>query len=136
MLKKDFIQRQLEEFGKVMAVILNFKKNKDWENFEKELNLASIKYSLYELNKIEEMSLNDFKINVLGKTNTTNDEQKIMADLMFEKMNYYFETNEIEKAEMLKDKCILLYTFYKENLTLTEFNLDLHYKLQVLNKMK
>jgi len=32
MLKKDYLIRQLEEFGKVLAVLMNLKKENDWIN--------------------------------------------------------------------------------------------------------
>ena len=56
MLKKDLILRQLEEFGKVMAVILSFKKVKDWDNFEKEIREAALKFTTFEIDNVESLT--------------------------------------------------------------------------------
>ena len=131
MLRKDYIMRQFEEFGKVMAVIFSLKKEKDWDNFEKEITQASLKFTSLKIIHLETITLPEF-----GKETSSllPDQQKILADLLYEKMNYYFEINNETNALNLKSKCYYLYKKYSENLTQNEFNLDVHYKLEILGR--
>jgi hypothetical protein len=135
MLRKDYIMRQFEEFGKVMAVIFGLKKEKDWENFEKEIANATKKFTPFQIEHVEKLSESEFKNEVVASPSLLPDQQKILADLLFEKMNIYLEINNEEKYLDLKNKCLLLYKAYLNNLTQNEFNLDVHYKIDFLNKL-
>jgi hypothetical protein len=135
MLKKDFIVRQFEEFGKVMAVILGYKKQNDWANFEKEIFEATQKYTSLEINYVEDLSHVDFEIEVLHNEKLSLDQKKILSDLLFEKLHLYLEHSNASGYINLKHKCIALYRFISGNLTQNEFNLDVYYKLDFLNKI-
>lgn len=133
--KKDYLQRRLEEFGKVLALILQSKKNQDWEEFEKEISEAVQKYTSLEVTVIEAMGDEDFETTVLSRTDLAQEQKKIMATLLFEKLSYYLEKNDVEKYTALKTKCLHLYQHLYNNLTDNEFDLDVHYKLNFLNKI-
>ena len=128
--------RQFEEFGKVMALILSFKKQNDFEKFEKEIEEAAKKFSPFELQRLESLNIIAFDEEVLNHKNLLPEQFKIIGDLLFEKMKYYLEQGHEEKGNDLKEKCTLLYKKFAENLTHNEFNLDVHYKLEFLSKMK
>lgn len=135
MLRKDLLVRQFEEFGKVMAVILGFKKQNDFEKFEKEIADAARKFTPFELHAIELISPADFQTEVLDKPEIKPEQFRMLADLLFEKIKYYLEREQAEGIPDLKHKCILLYKKYTENFTHNEFNLDVQYKLDFLNKL-
>ena len=130
MLRKDYIMRQFEEFGKVMAVILGLKKQNDLEKFEEEVANASQKFTTLNINYVEGLSFDVFEKEVLQSPTLLPDQQKMLADLLYEKMLFYLEKNENTKAFDIKNKCSALYTVFSENLTANEFNLDVHYKLE------
>lgn len=133
-LRKDYIQRQFEEFGKVLAVILRFKLDKDWDNFEKELYAASRKFTSTELDMAENLSAEEFASQVLLRKGMELDEKKILARLLFEKLEYYVATGD-QRATPLKTRCEQLYTYLLHNMTENEFDLDVHYKLELIRKM-
>jgi len=135
MLKKDFIVRQLEEFGKVMAVIFGLKKDKDWLNYQNEINNASLKFTSYEINYVEGISQNDFDKEIINHSTLTPEQHHILADLLFEKLNYYLTIEDAVKSEDIKQKCKKLYLLLQSNQTQNEFNLDVHYKLTFLSKL-
>jgi len=135
MLRKDYIVRQFEELGKVMAIIFGLKKIKDWKNFEAEVNAASQKYTALEINSVENYLPIEFEAGVLNHPTLTNEQLHILADLLFEKLMYYIDINSQKQIDDLKNKCTQLYTLINSNQTQTEFNLDVHYKLCFLNKM-
>lgn len=134
MLRKDLIVIQLEEFGKVMAVILGFKKQNDWDKFEKEIEAATEKFTNLEIKTIENLSNTDFEKEVLNHPTLLLDQKKILADLLFEKLNFYAQNNNEEKYKSLKTKCLALYEHIQNNHTENEFDMNVYYKLAILKK--
>jgi len=135
MLKKDFIIRQLEEFGKVMAVIFGLKKDKDWLNYQNEINNAALKFTSHEIDYVEKLTQTDFDKEIINHATLTPEQLHILADLLFEKLNYYLSINDAPKSEDLKQKCKKLYLHLQNNQTQNEFNLDVHYKLSFLENL-
>ena len=134
MLRKDLLVRQLEEFGKVMAVILGFKKQNDWDKFEKEIHDAALKFTSLEINDVEKLDEVEFENQVLNSPTLLLDQKKILADLLFEKLNFYAEKNEEENYLALKAKCLKLYQHIQNNHTDNEFDMNVYYKLEILKK--
>ncbi|MDX2174830.1 MAG: hypothetical protein SFY56_17130 [Bacteroidota bacterium] len=135
MLKKDFIVRQLEEFGKVMAVIFGLKKDKDWHTYQNEINNAALKFTSFGLDYVESLNQTDFEKEILNHSTLTPEQHHILADLLFEKLNYYLSIEDAIKSEDLKQKCKKLYLLLQNNQTQNEFNLDIHYKLTFLSNL-
>ena len=134
MLKKDYLGRQFEEFGKVMAVIFGFKKLQDWDKFEKEIQDASSKFTSLEIGKVENLENVAFEKEILNHPTLTQNQKKILADLLFEKLNFYAAKNDEVNYNKLKEKCLLIYTFLQNDLTENEFDMNVHYKLEILKK--
>ena len=132
MLRKDYIVRQLEEFGKVMAVILNLKKDHNWDKFEYEINSAVLKFTQLEITQLENIDTLNFKKEVILNSNLSHDQLLILADLLYEKMNFYAEIEQEEKYNNLKQKCLTLYKYLQTNFTENEFNMNVYYKLEIL----
>ena len=135
MLRKDYIQRQFEEFGKVMAVILSFKKENDWEKFEKEIREAVLRFTSMEISYVEGLDDEGFEKEILKRPDLSSEQRKILADLLFEKLNYYLVKNDKGNYLALGCKCLKLYRNIRDNFTQNEFNLDVHYKLEFLKKI-
>ncbi|WP_317897406.1 hypothetical protein [Aurantibacillus circumpalustris] len=135
MLRKDYIQRQFEEFGKALALLLNLKLNKNWEVFEKEMAEAFKKFTSFELDKIEGLSEEAFNHEITGTPTLLYDQKKILANLLFEKMNVYQERNETEKYLATKTKCQIIYQNLSEDLTQNEYDLEVHYRVEFLRNL-
>lgn len=136
MLRKDYIMRQFEEFGKVLAQILGFKKNQDWEKFQKEIADAAMKFTTLEIDAIEALNETEFDHSVLLNEALGQQQKTILAGLLFEKMNYYQIIGDNDRTIKLKMHCLRLYRHIRENFTDNEFNLDVHYKIGFLEKME
>lgn len=134
MLRKDFIIRQIEEFGKVLALIIGYKKQNEWTKFEQEIKNAIQKFSSLEMNEIENLNIDFFISEIINREGLSLDQKKIIANLMYEKLYFYLFKNENENYSQLKAKCLLLYLHLNENCTTNEFDLDVHYKLSMLQK--
>ena len=135
MLKKDYLVRQLEEFGKVLAIILGAKKQNDWEKLEKEIYEATKKFASLEINYVESLYSAAFEKEIINHPTLSLEQKKILGDLLFEKLNFYLAKDNKEKYLLLKAHCLALYNHIQNNFTQNEFNLDVYYKLGFLNKL-
>ena len=133
--KRDYLVKQFEEFGKVMAVIFGLKKDGNYPDFLNLIHEAVKKYTSTEIEFVE--SLNDDQlIESLATEKKLNDEQlKMLADLMYEKAEYYLAQSKETDAINCYKKAYSMYLFLKNNATLT-YSLDMHYKLEILKKME
>lgn len=136
MLKKDYIVRQLEEFGKVLGVLMFLKKEKDWEKFEKEIATASSTFTNIELDYVENIGLAEYSQEILVNGKVSLEQKKILANLLFEKIDYYKLTQENEKHKKLVEKCYRLYEYLQNDQTQNEFNLEVHYRLEILKNVR
>jgi len=132
MLRRDYFIKQMEEFGKVLAQILGYKKQKEFEKFEEEISAALKKYSDQDLKSLELKSGEEFEKEILMSQKLDFSQKKIIAAVLFEKMIYFSELNAPERASELKAKCLLLYQHIQTNATENEYDLDVHYKLGFL----
>jgi hypothetical protein len=135
MFRKDYIIRQFEEFGKVLAIILSLKKDKDWERFENEIQEAVLRFTSFEIEYVENLSEEDFWFEIINHPTLSFDQYKILAGLLFEKLDFYMNRNDQEKYQNLKSKCLALYKVIAGNQTQNEFNLDVHYKIEFLSRI-
>jgi hypothetical protein len=135
MLRKDFLQRQFEEFGKVLAAILGFKKSGDMVNFEKEIEKAMKTFTALEMEELLKMNLEDFGKMVKYNQTLRPDQIKILADLFYERS---FVFDKPEQAEQMKDmlgRAYFLYKRYTDELTTNEFNLEVSYRLRMITEI-
>jgi hypothetical protein len=136
MLRKDYIVRQFEELGKVLAVLAGLKLNKDWHKFEEEISKAVMRYTTVELKIVEESQVQEFEKDIVQSNALNIEQKKMLARLLFEKLSVLLENDSrSDKTEQLKIKCERLYTFISQQLTQSEFDLDAYYKLQFLRQI-
>jgi hypothetical protein len=132
--KRDYLVKQFEEFGKVMAVLLGLKRDKSYHDFLSLINASAAKYTTTEINYVETIH-DEQLLNVLLEEKNLNDEQlKMLADLLYEKADYYLHQSDNSGAANCYKKAYVIYLFLKEHATLT-YSLDMHYKIEVLSKM-
>lgn len=132
MYRKDYIQRQFEEFGKVLANLLQLKRKKNWDEFEKEMSVAFLTFAALNDEELEKLTLESFVNNILHSDKLSFQQKKFVANLLFEKMNSHLERNNQQAYEDLRNKCYMLYKKLQQDQTENEFDLDIHYKLKQL----
>jgi hypothetical protein len=136
--KRDYLVKQFEEFGKVMAVLLGLKREGNYSELIELINESVKKYTSTEIDFIETL-MDEKLIETLTTEKKLNDEQlKMLADLLFEKGEFYTNTKQNRALDINAINCYkkayLIYLFLKEHATLT-YSLDMHYKLELLEKM-
>lgn len=137
--KRDYLVKQFEEFGKVMSILLGLKRDENYPKLFELINESIKKYTSSEVDYVESL-INEQFIDILTIEKKLNDEQlKMLADLLFEKANYYFNSQQNSELKLKGINCYkksyVIYLFLKEQTTLT-YSLDMHYKLELLSKMK
>ena len=135
MYKRDYFIKQIEEFSKVLGVILGLKKDGNFSDLNELIHTTSLKYTSTEIEYAEILD-NERLIETLTEDKKLNDDQlKMLADLLFEKAEYYLKNNSpINEANNCYKKSYLIYSFLKTHST-QNYSLDMHYKLEILSKM-
>ena len=116
-------------------MILGFKKQKDWDRLEKEIQEASQKFTSLEIRHIESLNDADFETQVMLNDSLSQNQLKLLANLLFEKMDYYLAQDDFDKFLNAKARCYALYKHLESSFTNNEFDLDVHYKLELIRKM-
>ena len=134
--KRDYLVKQFEEFAKVMGVLLGLKRNDNYEELNNLINATALKYTQTEISFIEGVPNNELIAIVTEDKKLTDEQLKMLGDLLFEKGDYYSKSNDTNESEALNcfQKAKLIYSFLQQHSTLN-FSLDMHYKLEVLNKL-
>ena len=128
MIRKDYLVKQFEDFGKVIASILTFRKAKEAELMEEEIRAAVQKYTTLEIEHVEGLDADELGALMLR----LEDQQlKMLADLLFEKMHFYLMKEDDENYLLLKFKCMQMYDLLKAR-SVNAFDMDVYYKLQYL----
>lgn len=135
MYRRDYFIKQIEEFGKVLGVILGLKRDGKFDELNELIKTSSQKYTATEIEYVEGLN-NESIIDTLTAYKKLNDDQlKMLGDLLFEKAEYYLKTNsQVSQATNCYKKSFLIYSFLKTHSTLN-YSLDMHYKLEILSKM-
>lgn len=135
MFKKDYIQRQFEEFGKVLAFIMGYKKQGDLANFELEIEKAVATFTGLEIKEVLALSDIEFAELIKKSTHLKSEQIKILADLIYEKSFVYENTeNELQFVKTLK-RALFLYEWHRSHLTTNEFNIEINYRITLINKL-
>lgn len=138
MYKRDYLVKQFEEFGKVLAMLLGLKKDGNYPELLNQIEESAKKFTSTEVNFVEILDDNKL-LDTLIFTKNLNDEQlKMLADLLYEKAEYHLKAQRNQYFEKDANNCYkkayIIYQFIKERATLP-YSLDMHYKIEVLSKM-
>lgn len=130
MYRRDYIQKQLEEFGIFLTKLATHKASKRYQDFETEIDAAAKTYigkALKEVEAFDEQQLISFSLGLESS------QKKILARLFFERMQLCDELGQDANATVFATKSFLVYQMLNNDQTATEFDLDVHYKLELLS---
>ena len=129
MIRRDYVVKQLEEFGKVIARLLSLRKQEDHTLLEKEIADAAQRFTNFEISAVERLGATDFYETAIG---LEDHRLKMLADLLYEKMHFYLLTGQSAEAILLKNRCRQLYELVKAR-NPGIFDMDVYYKVQFLD---
>jgi hypothetical protein len=135
MLRKDYIVRQAEEFGKFLAILMGLRKAGSWEEFNRQIKESAKKFTFLEIEAAENLDSNGFVEILIAEHKLKDPNLKMLADLLYEKgMSYTSGRNETE-AENAFEKALLIYEHLTENALDADFSLDMHFKIASLRQL-
>jgi hypothetical protein len=136
MLKRDYLIKQFEEFGKVLGVILGLKKEGNLSQLNNMIREAAQKYAATEIDYVETIPDELLLSTLVDEKRLTDEQLKMLGDLLFEKAEYYLVSNAPQEQSLnCYKKTLLIYSFLRDHATLN-FSLDMHYKLELLARME
>lgn len=134
MLRKDYIVRQFEEFGKFLAVVFGLKKDGNHEELEKVINEAAQKFCSIEIREVEAMT--DEALSARISAGDLNESQlKMLGDLLYEKGLNYTALQKPQESLNTLQKASLVYRYIKENALEVDFSLDMHFKMKAIEQL-
>jgi hypothetical protein len=128
--RRDYIQKQLEEFGKFLAKLADHKASQRYQDFEAEIESAA---KTFIGKALQEVEILDEKLLEAYSSGLESSQKKILARLFFERMQLCDELGQEAAATVFANKSRLVYQLLYKDQTATEFDLDVHYKLELLN---
>ncbi|MES2760847.1 MAG: hypothetical protein V4677_01520 [Bacteroidota bacterium] len=132
--KRDYLVKQFEEFGKVIAVLLGLKRDGNYPDFLSLIDESAKKYTATEIEFVESIHTERLIITLTEEQKLNDEQLKMLADLLYEKAEYYVYASNEPAATNCYRKSLCIYLFLKDNATLT-YSLDMHYKIEVLSNM-
>lgn len=135
MLRKDYIVRQFEEFGKFLAIVIGLRTDSKLVEMEELINTSALKYTNIEI-KIAEGLPNKDLIQLLTENYELKEANlKMLGDLLYEKGIGYSKLFKEDEAENAFQKALIIFEFIKENSLEIDFSLDMHFKINSLKQM-
>lgn len=131
MFRRDYLVKQLETFGKALALVMGKRQREEYEAYERSFAELTQTYAGKSLAELGQLSSTEFEALLLDADLV---KKKILAALLFE---YYLKStlNEAnEESEAIGKRCLRLYQNISEDVSSGEFDLDVHYKLQLLRQ--
>ena len=135
MLRKDYIIRLTEEFGKFIGIVLGLKNQHKWDELEKLINESAQRYTGVEIAVAEQIP-DEVLVDTLVKTHKlSTDNMKMLGDLLYEKGLFYTNGSSDKEAQNVFYKALLLFRYVKINALDSDFSLDMHYKMSRLEQI-
>jgi hypothetical protein len=134
MLRKDYIVRQFEEFGKFIALVFGLKKEGKWDEIEKLINESASKYTSVDIEKVEKMSEQEL-LNSLSSDQLPDEKIKMLGDLLYEKGLAYTALIKPDESVNAFKKALQIYEYLKENALQVDFSLDMHFKINSIKQL-
>jgi hypothetical protein len=135
MLRKDYIIRLTEEFGKFIGIVFSLKNQDKWEELDKLINESAKKFTNIEIVFVESLPDENLPERLFKEYGLTIDNIKMLADLLYEKgLNYSKLDEEIKSLNAYK-KSMLLFRYVNDKSLDSDFSLDMHYKMKTLEQL-
>lgn len=117
-----------------LALLIRMKRSLNWEEFEKESETISLNFTTLKLDETEALSEEEFFTSVINNEQIELEQKKMLAALLYEKLEYYTVAFKEDNYRNTLLKCLCAYSFLNANQTENEFNLEVHYRLEQLKK--
>ncbi len=109
--RKDFLMRYFEQLGEVIARMIGFRKRKDWEHAHEYIDEVSNNFLGIDINEFKEIDNQELIDFILKKQNFTFEKMKILAELLNEKGETYFQQFDMIDASIFLAHSLTLFNY-------------------------
>ncbi|MGZ3883456.1 MAG: hypothetical protein ACXVPQ_09350 [Bacteroidia bacterium] len=135
MFKRDYIQRQFEEFGKFMAIVFGLKKDGRWDELETLINSSARKFTPVEITEAEKIKDDLLLHELIEVHKLKSDELKMLGDLLYEKGLARTELLHHAEAANALRKALRIYDYIQQQSLESDFSLDMHFKIKSIRQL-
>ena len=122
----------IEEFFRFLKLILQYKSEQRYDEALKAIDNAALALMKVKINEIESMT--EQELDAYIRTNELREQQlEILADLIKEKAEIYYETNQIFSCELLFDRSLLLFRKAEDNTK--NYSMDRKAKMEKIHEL-
>lgn len=130
--RRDYLMRYFDQLGEVIARLIGFRKRKDWEHAHEYIDEVSNDFLGIDINELRETDSPDLVDFLLKELNFTLDKLKILAELLKEKGETYFQQRNSVDALIFLNHSLTLFNYIdKEEKT---YSLERNQKMEFINQ--
>lgn len=133
MFQRDYLMRQFEQLGQVLAKVMGFKERGDYKSAMEIIEESSQKMLQEQLDFFEELPDENFTEAILEKGTENLEYLHIAAELLFQKADIQLKENNEEKAISNLKKSLMLFEYVQMNDT--TYSLDRDFKMETIKKI-
>lgn len=133
MFQRDYLMRQFEQLGQVLAKVMGFKEKGDYKSAMEIIEESSEKMLKEQLDFFEELPDENFTETLLEKGTENLEYLHIAAELLFHKADIQLKENNEEKAISNLKKSLMLFEYVQMNDT--TYSLDRDFKMEIIKKI-
>ena len=115
MYKKDYILRIIEDFAKMLGVILGFKLEGDYKKAEEAIDEALKKYTETDLAFLLSFPPQEMLIELTEKRQLSEEQLHVIAELLFQQAEIRKLNNELTQTQDLYLRSYTVYNWLNEN---------------------
>jgi hypothetical protein len=132
MYQKDYILRIIEDFFRFLSVILKLRNEKKYDEALQKCDETSMSLLRININNIEKLSIEELE-EYVAELSLVPQQIEILAGLLFEKSEIYYETNSVFSAKNTVEKALILYQMIMESSK--SFSVDMDMKIHRLKEL-
>jgi hypothetical protein len=109
--RRDYLMRYFDQLGEVIARLIGFRKRKEWEHAHEHIDEVSNDFLGIDINNLKEIDSSEIVAYLIKTENFTLDKIKILAELLKEKGETYFQQLNVIDALVFFNHSITLHEF-------------------------
>lgn len=107
--RRDYLMRYFDQLGEVIARLLGFRKRKDWEHAHEYIDEVSNDFLGIDINELKDINETDLLEFLTKQQEFTLDKIKILAELLKEKGETYYQQFDMNSALVFLNHSLILF---------------------------
>lgn len=130
--RRDYLMRYFDQLGEVIGRLLGFRKRKDWEHAHEYINEVADDFLGIDISALKEIESSDVVDFLLNENDFTTEKFKILAELLKEKGETYFQQLDTHNALTFLEHARVIFNYI--NAEEKTFSLERNQKIEFINE--